>query len=320
MSRFLVLPRRSIAFTLIELLVVISIIAVLIAMLIPSLTKARNQAMTLRCAANMHNLGIGLAAYSSDFRQSIPLFYGSWGSPGPYPGQLWRAWITDWVTEPTSGNWREISSTREWFLFYGEYVAPRIGPTLGDERKLWELGRQVGVFDCPSTTGVTNYGYMATVPKTFDYRRTKVWKSYDANGLPTSAEATRVDEMPSRAMVLIDSSSKYGGGNTGNDILDGSEHPQYALFGGPSASWYYLNTAEPNLTSYSIAPYYGPVAWMSTLLDVTMWTNQAGTHHDTGAVVLTADASAGRQPVTNYYPNFNVPNSSFMSTFNYVMP
>jgi len=321
MSRFLSFPRRSAAFTLIELLVVISIIAILVALLIPVISKARDQAMTLRCAANMHNLGIGLAAYSNDFRLSIPLFYGSWGSPGPYPGQLWRAWITDWEMEPTSGNWREISSTREWYLFYGGYVAPRISTTLGDERKLWDLGKQVGVFDCPSTNAFTNYGHMETRPKTFDYRRTKVWKKYTANGQPADAEATRVDDMPSRAMVLIDSPSKIGGGS-GNDFLDGTEHPQYGLFGGPSTSWYYLNSADPNLTSYGISPYYGgaPVAWMSTLLDVIYSTNQAGTHHDTGAVVLTADGSAGRQAVTNYYPNFNVPNSSFMSTFNYVMP
>lgn len=311
--------RCRVAFTLVELLVVISIVALLMALLIPSLARARATAQALRCTANMHQLGIGLATYSNDYRQSIPLFYGSWSGPGPYPGQLFRAWITDWQLEPGSGNWREISSTREWFLFYANYVAPRIGTTVADDRKLWELGRQVGVFDCPSTNQLTNYGNMEYKPKTFDYRRTKVWRSYDGNGQPTGAEAVKVDDMPARAMVLIDSASKMVGGS---DILDGNEHPQYAQWGGSHASWFYLNSAEPNLTEYGIPGYYGgsPVAWYSTVLDIGSWYNQAGTHHDNGAAVLTADGSAARQPVTNYYPNFNNPTSSFMSTFKYVMP
>lgn len=52
-------------FTLIELLVVIAILAVLIAILVPSLSRAREYAHTGRCLANLHGIGTGLTIYQS---------------------------------------------------------------------------------------------------------------------------------------------------------------------------------------------------------------------------------------------------------------
>ncbi len=71
--------RRKIkAFTLVELLVVISIIALLLAILMPALGKAREQARRVVCANNMRTIGLGDTMYSQDCDDwHVPILNGS---------------------------------------------------------------------------------------------------------------------------------------------------------------------------------------------------------------------------------------------------
>jgi prepilin-type N-terminal cleavage/methylation domain-containing protein/prepilin-type processing-associated H-X9-DG protein len=60
------------AFSLIELIVVIGIIAILLALLMPTLTLVRDRAKQLKCAAQLHALGQGLANYAVAFKGAYP--------------------------------------------------------------------------------------------------------------------------------------------------------------------------------------------------------------------------------------------------------
>jgi len=81
--------RRIHAFTLIELMVVVAIIALLVAILLPSLQSARKHAKTVMCASNLHHVGLATANYLFQSRQTFPASYlyaedekGSWSLPG----------------------------------------------------------------------------------------------------------------------------------------------------------------------------------------------------------------------------------------------
>lgn len=72
-------PKKHQGFTLIELLVVISIIALLIALLLPALARAKDEANTISCAARLRSLGQLTAEYAQNNEDFLPA--GSVGAP-----------------------------------------------------------------------------------------------------------------------------------------------------------------------------------------------------------------------------------------------
>jgi len=123
-------PSRS-AFTLIELLVVIAIIAILAALLLPAVAKAKLKAQRVYCINNLKQVALASKLYTDDNAGRIPSAYPSYPASNPFPS-FWCGGNAE--TGGDKGS-------------YGYYGSDPTGIQLGT---LWPYIKALGLYHCPA--------------------------------------------------------------------------------------------------------------------------------------------------------------------------
>lgn len=186
------------AFTLIELLVVVAIIAVLVAVLLPSLNSARRMTRTVVCTSQIHQLATGLIMYGPDNAGMMMPIYATL-DPNP-----------NWSSEPIS-KWSDVVAEKYLGLKFNMTQNPQGGNpwirTPGLVTTCPEMDSEMGAFS--SDYLWSGYGMNYACPTGFPVNQVGK-NAYTWSGSPYDSAFRQFDQIaisPSSAPYIMDSST-----------------------------------------------------------------------------------------------------------------
>ncbi len=202
------------AFTLIEVLVVVGIIALIMAILLPSLARAREQSRAAVCLSNLKQQGIGFSGYSGDNKTVLP-----WA--GSFRFSLMEGKYYLGYGKPEMHNWAVVNIG----LLYPKYI-----------------GATPAMFYCPNNKAIDRNGYNGEATFLQRYRHPlrgdpQYWNAHDFPGSPFSSYGYALPVFPAKSPrdagseMYPEDSVRYG------NVPPAQEYPY----------WMYLNDpAEPD--------------------------------------------------------------------------
>ncbi len=232
-------------FTLIELLVVISIIALLLAIMMPALAQIRKHALTIKCMANLDQFGNAWAMYFNDYDSKMPIKGDEATWPGSANGMWWNSLFPYYkahklrfcptATDPNArAPWRPYDlGTRNEFNFWPWWRSTTA--------TMWQTHTGYGANDCIYNYTQDQWDMMASFGE--EWLLIRRWRTSNVKGagmIPVLAdcyvEGAAAWYNTAEPAYYEDDVTRYGGPGSGSEIrrFFVNRHPNFrtnVLFG-----------------------------------------------------------------------------------------